>query len=193
MHDINQESEAYHEPHSEYKVYSLEACFKTKFHNSSFSSLSVARREILSMRSSSIFSFGLSLSTLCLASPSFNSLHNRASNSSSANTTCATGVHMIVARGSTEQPGEGIIGAVATQVQQSVAGSNSEALIYPATLTDYTFSESAGVAAMRSSIQSYVAICPSSKIALLGYSQVVIPLDGGEALTDTRPGRSSYR
>lgn len=100
---------------------------------------------------------------------------------------------MIVARGSTEQPGEGIIGAVATQVQQSVAGSDSEAVIYPATLTDYTFSESAGVTAMRSSIQSYVAICPSSKIALLGYSQVVIPLNTGEAFTDSRPGRSSCR
>ncbi len=145
------------------------------------------------MRSSSILSFGLGLSTLCLASPSFNSLHNRASNSSSANTTCATGVHMIVARGSTEQPGEGIIGAVATQVQQAIAGSDSEAVIYPATLTDYTFSESAGVTAMRSSIQSYVAICPNSKIALLGYSQVMIPIDAREAFTDSRPGRSGCR
>ena len=145
------------------------------------------------MRSSSIFSFGLGLSTLCLASSSFNSLHNRASNSLSANTTCATGVHMIVARGSTEQPGPGIIGAVATQVQQSVAGSDKDALIYPATFDNYTSSESTGVAAMKSLIQSYVALCPSSKIALLGYSQVVIPLDAGEAFTDSRPGRSSYR
>jgi hypothetical protein len=82
---------------------------------------------------------------------------------------------MIVARASTEQPGEGIIGAVATQVQQSVPGSDSEAVDYPATLNDYTFSESAGVSAMKSLIQSYVARCPSSKIALLGYSQVRLP------------------
>jgi acetylxylan esterase len=79
---------------------------------------------------------------------------------------------MIVARGSTEQPGPGIIGAVATQVQQSVPGSDTDALIYPATFDNYTFSESTGVAAMKSLIQSYVEICPSSKVALLGYSQV---------------------
>jgi acetylxylan esterase len=123
------------------------------------------------MRSSAILGFGLSLSTICLASPSY-SLHSRAGNPSAANTTCATGVHMIVARASTEKPGEGIIGAVATQVQQSVLGSDSEAVDYPATLANYEFSESAGVTAMRSLIQSYVARCPSSKIALLGYSQV---------------------
>jgi acetylxylan esterase len=79
---------------------------------------------------------------------------------------------MIVARASTEQPGEGIIGAVATQVQQEVPGSDSEAVVYPATLTDYLNSEASGVAAMTLLIQSYVARCPSSKIALLGYSQV---------------------
>lgn len=127
------------------------------------------------MRGSTLLSFGLGLFSVCLASPSSNSehsLYSRASNSSAANTTCATGVHMIVARASTEKPGEGIIGAVATQVQQQVPGSDSEAVDYPATLTNYTFSESAGVAAMNQLIKSYVARCPSSKIALLGYSQV---------------------
>jgi hypothetical protein len=127
------------------------------------------------MRGFILLSFGLSLSALCIASPATNdkySLQSRAGNSLAANTTCASGVHMIVARASTEAPGEGIIGAVATHVQQSVPGSDAEAVDYPATLTDYLNSEASGVAAMTKLIQSYVARCPNSKIALLGYSQV---------------------
>ncbi len=134
----------------------------------------LAGRKVLIMRSFTLLSSGLSLSALCIASSGFHdnySLHGRASNSSAANTTCASGVHMIVARASTEAPGEGIIGAVATQVQNSLPGSDSEAVVYPATLTDYVNSEQSGVAAMRQLIQSYEARCPSSKIALLGYSQ----------------------
>jgi acetylxylan esterase len=127
------------------------------------------------MRSSIRLSFALSLSTLCIASPAADdnySLQSRAGNSSAANTACASGVHMIVARASTEPPGEGIIGGVAAQVQQSMPGSDSEAVDYPATLTDYLNSEASGVAAMKQLIQSYVTRCPNAKIALLGYSQV---------------------
>ncbi|KAH9211448.1 cutinase [Leptodontidium sp. 2 PMI_412] len=86
-------------------------------------------------------------------------------------TACATGVHIIVARASTEKPGEGIIGAVATQVQQAVPGSDSEAVDYPATLANYTTSEGLGVSGMTKLIESYAARCPSSKVALMGYSQ----------------------
>jgi hypothetical protein len=83
----------------------------------------LAGRGILIMRSFILLSFGLSLSALCITSPTANdnySLQSRAGNLLAANTTCASGVHMIVTRASTEAPGEGIIGAVATQVQQSV-------------------------------------------------------------------------
>jgi acetylxylan esterase len=78
---------------------------------------------------------------------------------------------MIVARASLEAAGQGIIGAVATHVQSLIAGSDSEAVVYPATLADYVNSEEAGVAGMQSLIDSYEARCPDSKIALLGYSQ----------------------
>jgi acetylxylan esterase len=125
------------------------------------------------MRSYILLGVSLSLSTICLASPAFNNKFPRQINTgNSSSATCATGVHMIVARASTEAPGEGIIGAVATKVQQSVPGSDSEAVDYPATLTNYTSSEASGVASMQKLISSYVARCPSSKIALLGYSQV---------------------
>ncbi|KAF4631638.1 hypothetical protein G7Y89_g6501 [Cudoniella acicularis] len=124
------------------------------------------------MRYSTLFSIGLSLLEFCLASPSLETRQIQAArNSSAANTTCTTGVHIIVARASAEQPGQGIIGAVATQVQQTVPRSDSEAVDYPATLTDYPASEGSGVAAMRQLIQSYTERCLSSKIALLGYSQ----------------------
>jgi acetylxylan esterase len=91
---------------------------------------------------------------------------------------------MIVARASTEAPGEGIIGAVATKVQQSVPGSDSEPVDYPATLTNYTSSEASGVASMQRLISSYVARCPTSKIALLGYSQVSSDRNMNERLAD---------
>ncbi|KAK2629580.1 hypothetical protein QTJ16_000400 [Diplocarpon rosae] len=90
-------------------------------------------------------------------------------------TACATGVHMIVARASTEMPGQGIIGAVATQVQEMVPGSDSEAVDYPATLTDYLKSEASGVSAMTKLIQDYAVRCPESKMALMGYSQMGDP------------------
>jgi acetylxylan esterase len=88
-------------------------------------------------------------------------------------TACVTsGVHMIIARASTESPGPGIIGAVATMVQSSVPGSDFESVDYPATLTDYFNSEASGVAGMQKLVRNYAARCPDSKIALLGYSQV---------------------
>lgn len=120
------------------------------------------------MRPSVALVSSLSLLPFCHATLSV----SHAGNTTAANTTCATGVHMIVARASTESPGPGIIGAVATQVQQSVPGSDSESVEYPATLTDYQASEASGVAAMTKLIQSYAQRCPNSKIALLGYSQV---------------------
>lgn len=94
-----------------------------------------------------------------------------AQNSSSA--ACVTGdsVHMIIARASLEPPGPGIIGQVATKVVQQLPGSDSEAVVYPATLANYTTSEAAGVAAMTALLTGYASRCPASKIVMMGYSQ----------------------
>lgn len=97
---------------------------------------------------------------------------------------CAKGVHMIVARASTEAPGEGVIGAVAASIAQQIPGSDAVAVDYPATLTNYTSSESQGVAAMTQLVQAHVASCPRSKIVLLGYSQ------GAQVVFDTLCGTS---
>ncbi|GAA5924652.1 hypothetical protein JCM10213_000407 [Rhodosporidiobolus nylandii] len=93
------------------------------------------------------------------------------SGSSSSSSACATGVHIIVARASTEPAGEGIIGQVATLVKNQVPGSSSEAISYPATLYPYLSSEAQGVSAMTSAIESYAQRCPDSKIVLMGYSR----------------------
>ncbi|KAH8897976.1 cutinase [Thozetella sp. PMI_491] len=103
----------------------------------------------------------------------------------SAQQNCTTtGVHMIVARASTEKPGTGIIGAVATQVQQQIPGSDIVAVDYPATLDNYLTSESQGVSAMTKLVNDYAVACPNSKMVLMGYSQ------GAQVTADTLCGTS---
>ncbi|KAF9869981.1 hypothetical protein CkaCkLH20_12590 [Colletotrichum karsti] len=84
---------------------------------------------------------------------------------------CATGVHMIVARASTEQPGTGIIGSVADRVQAQIPGSDIVAVDYPAQLNPYNPSQRAGVTAMTKLVQDYAKQCPQTKMVLMGYSQ----------------------
>jgi hypothetical protein len=104
--------------------------------------------------------------------------------SSSSTPSCATGIHLIVARGSTEPRGLGRIGVVAGNVTALVPGSTVAAVDYPATLDGYFASEGLGVAAMTAMIAAYVVACPTSKIALLGYSQ------GGQVAMDVVCGTS---
>ncbi|KAG6908820.1 hypothetical protein DXG01_003173 [Tephrocybe rancida] len=86
--------------------------------------------------------------------------------------TGCSAVHVITARASTEAPGEGIIGAVVSSI---VTGSRQtvsrEAIIYPATLTNYLVSEGLGVTAMRTQLAAQASACPNTKIVLMGYSQ----------------------
>ncbi|KAF6817645.1 Acetylxylan esterase 1 [Colletotrichum musicola] len=96
-----------------------------------------------------------------------------AQNSTSA---CASGLHIIAARGSNEPPGPGRIGVVASGVVEAVPGSRIEPLDYPADLQtiklmDYYISVAEGVAALKVALTNYTSRCPSSKVALLGYSQ----------------------
>lgn len=100
-------------------------------------------------------------------------------------TTCYSGVYMIVARGSDESPGEGKPGEVADIVASRLPGSGSVAVDYPASIADPVYSSSVtdGINDAKSKIESYVAACGgSSKIALIGYSQ------GGNVMTDVLAG-----
>jgi hypothetical protein len=84
---------------------------------------------------------------------------------------CTTGVHIIVARASTEDPGQGILTNLVIDIFDTIPGSDSVAVDYPATLPDYPESEAKGVVAMNQMIIDYAEECPESKIVLMGYSQ----------------------
>jgi cutinase len=97
---------------------------------------------------------------------------------------CAA-VNIITARASTEQPGEGITGSLVTQiVDTSTQTVSREAVSYPATLTNYTSSETQGVTAAEQLLTTAVQNCPAQKQVLLGYSQgaqVVMDVIAGAA------------
>ncbi|KAI2627125.1 putative acetylxylan esterase 2 precursor [Xylaria nigripes] len=100
--------------------------------------------------------------------------------------TCVSGLYMIAARGSTEDPGEGPLSEVTSMVESLVPGSTSVAVDYPASIFDdgtYPISVIEGINDAISKIQAYVDACgDSSRIALLGYSQ------GGNVMTDALAG-----
>ncbi|GKT48266.1 acetylxylan esterase 2 [Colletotrichum spaethianum] len=85
--------------------------------------------------------------------------------------TCATGVHLIVARGSNEPPGSGRIGSVANGVVAAISGSQIAPLDYPATFDNYSSSVAVGTGAMKTALTQYNSRCPNSKVVMLGYSQ----------------------
>ncbi|KAM3510429.1 hypothetical protein MY10362_000053 [Beauveria mimosiformis] len=108
-------------------------------------------------------------------------------------TGCASGVYLIVARGTGEAVGEGKPGQVADLVAKRVPGSASVAVDYPATAIKrrssvvtralYPFSVARGITDTKTKIQDYVAQCgDASKIALVGFSQ------GGNVMTDLLAG-----
>lgn len=128
------------------------------------------------------FGLALALASSAMAVPHFHrDFLNQGRDSSTA---CATGVHIIAARGSTEPPGEGPLQAVSASIEQSVPGSNDIAVVYPATLIGYDSSEADGVTNMKQEIASYVQQCPTGKIVLLGFSQ------GGQVVSDVLGGGS---
>jgi hypothetical protein len=94
-------------------------------------------------------------------------------------------VNLIVARASTEAAGEGVTQSLATQIVNSSKQTVSqEAVVYPATLTNYTSSESQGVTNAEQELTTAVRNCPSQKEVLLGYSQ------GAEVSMDVITGNS---
>lgn len=106
----------------------------------------------------------------------------------SANAVAASGsgcaqVAIITARASTESPGEGITGALVTQiVDDSSQTVSRESVNYPATLTNYANSAADGVSNATSELEQEVSSCPNAKVVLLGYSQ------GAEVVTDVLGG-----
>ena len=137
-------------------------------------------------RSALTIASGLSLATLSLAT-----LATLAAPEAGATVAPGSGcaaVNIITARASTEAAGEGITGSLVTQIVNSSKQTVSrEAVSYPATLTNYTSSESQGVANAEQELTTAVQNCPSQKQVLLGYSQgaeVVMDVIAGNGETD---------
>ncbi|KAI0400210.1 carbohydrate esterase family 5 protein [Xylaria palmicola] len=105
---------------------------------------------------------------------------------SAAAVTCVSGVYMIAARGSEEDPGEGPLSMVTDMVKALVPGSASVAVDYPAAIYDdgtYPVSVYKGITDAIKKIRAYVDTCgASSKVVLLGFSQ------GGNVMTDALAG-----
>ncbi|KAF6811846.1 Acetylxylan esterase 1 [Colletotrichum musicola] len=109
------------------------------------------------------------------------SLHSIASASSSPNV-CANGAHIIVARGTNEPPGSGLIESVAHGVAAAVPDSQIAPLDYPAAFDNYSASVAAGVDSLKTELAEYSSRCPQSKVALMGFSQ------GAHVIGDTLCG-----
>ncbi|KAF2434051.1 cutinase [Tothia fuscella] len=88
----------------------------------------------------------------------------------SSSTACAN-IHIIVVRASTENPGQGVIGTLATMISGAIPGSTVEAIDYPALLNPYGSSSSNGTTTTTKQLQKYVDTCNKASVVLLGYSQ----------------------
>ena len=86
---------------------------------------------------------------------------------------CATGVHIILARGTGEIQNESIMEQTATAVKNAVPGSDSEEVYYPA--TDDLVSQKIGYDVAEARLANYTQSCPTTKVVLMGFSQVCGP------------------
>lgn len=92
--------------------------------------------------------------------------------------TCPS-IHVFGARETTASPGYGSSSTVVNDILNGYPGSTAEAINYPACGgqascggDSYSQSVAAGVAAVTTAVNNYNAQCPSTKLVLVGYSQV---------------------
>lgn len=87
---------------------------------------------------------------------------------------CAKGLQMFVSRGTGEDSGPGVTGALAKRIIDRIPGSSMLPTNYPASYDDPIYFESVvnGTVTLRATIEAYIDACPDSKIAVFGYSQV---------------------
>jgi acetylxylan esterase len=99
--------------------------------------------------------------------------------------TCAA-VHLFVARGTTEPPGDGLIGSLAQLVLGANPGATEESIDYLATSDPiYLPSVTIRIEAVTEQVTSYVSACPNSTLVLMGYSQ------GAQIILDALCGSGS--
>ncbi|KAK2047269.1 cutinase [Colletotrichum somersetense] len=93
-------------------------------------------------------------------------------------------VNIIVARGSIEAQGTGLLGNIAKNTSAQIPGSIITPLVYPAELNPYPPSVAAGVGNMTNLLNQQATQCPGTKLVLMGYSQ------GAQVSLDTLCGTS---
>ena len=86
-------------------------------------------------------------------------------------------VHIMTARGSLEPPNAEASSPLVQLIQQRNPGADVEDIKYPADISNtniwiYVQSEANGTLAIASQLSDYVNRCPSSKLVLIGGSQV---------------------
>jgi hypothetical protein len=124
---------------------------------------SIRKRGVLRAAAIAVTAAGVVAASAAFASPA---LAVAASGSG-----CAQ-VSIITARASTEAAGEGITGALVTQVVNASTQTVSRASVsYPATLNNYANSSLQGINALKSQLTTLVQNCPNTKVVLFGYSQ----------------------
>lgn len=96
--------------------------------------------------------------------------------------TCPS-VHVFGARETTASAGYGSSITVVNDILNGYSGSTAEAIVYPACGgqsscggDSYSQSVAAGVSAVVTAVNNYAASCPSTKLVLVGYSQVRVKL-----------------
>ena len=89
------------------------------------------------------------------------------------------GVHIFGARETTASPGYGSAATVVNSILSAYPGSTTEAINYPACGgqsscggVSYSSSVSQGISAVANAVNSFNSQCPSTKLVLVGYSQV---------------------
>ncbi|CAI7676481.1 unnamed protein product [Penicillium pancosmium] len=125
------------------------------------------------------------LISLGLLSASFVTAAPVSDSNKEATTTCAP-VHLFVARGTSESPGDGSIGSLADLVLQQNPGATQEAIDYPALpFPVYIADVSIGIKAVTNQFTRYTSSCPNSTLVIIGYSQ------GAQIMLDALCGSGS--
>ncbi|OJD21911.1 hypothetical protein ACJ73_06748 [Blastomyces percursus] len=118
------------------------------------------------LRVAAVISFIFSNTLLVLANP----LPIPSPQEQPTGTSCAA-VTIITARGTSEDPGEGRLTTVASDIANGHENSERIALDYPAELFPYSVSLYRGIQALTGLLNTSASSCPETKIVLLGYSQ----------------------
>lgn len=87
-------------------------------------------------------------------------------------TSCASGVHLLLLRGEGTGDDLNVLDSIQSVVLEQIPGSTSLGLPYQHGDSDKQFAAYNGSLLLQQYIAEYASSCPSSKIAILGYSLV---------------------